>query len=59
MIDKVSSYVRLDLPNQPTARPPERSFHLIVKSQDRRALVPIPKRSSSPRATSTPQRWIV
>jgi len=34
-------------------------FHLVFESHDGRALVPIPKRSTSPRATSTPQGWIV
>jgi hypothetical protein len=29
-------------------------FHLVFESHDGRALVPIPKRSASPRATSTP-----
>src|SRR5262252_3299826 len=32
---------------------------ICVETHDGRALVPIPKRSASPRATSTPQRWIV
>jgi predicted 3-demethylubiquinone-9 3-methyltransferase (glyoxalase superfamily) len=31
-----------------TARPPKRSFHLVFESHDGRALVPIPKRSTSP-----------
>jgi hypothetical protein len=34
-------------------------FHLVLGSHDGRALVPIPKRSASPRATSTLQRRIV
>ena len=38
-----------------TARPPERLFRLVFESHDGRALVPIPKRSASPRATSTLQ----
>src|SRR5262247_2510698 len=38
-----------------TARPPERLFHLVLESRDGRALVPIPKRSTSPRATLTPE----
>jgi hypothetical protein len=29
-------------------------FHLVFESHDGRALVPSPKRSASPRATSTP-----
>ena len=45
-MDEVSSHVRLDLPTI-AARPPQRSF----ESHDGRALVPIPKRSASPRAT--------
>ena len=36
-----------------TARPPNRLFYLVLESHDGRALVPIPKRSASPRATST------
>jgi len=31
----------------------------VLESHDGRALVPIPKRSASPWATSTLQRWIV
>ena len=54
--DEVSSHVCLDLP---TARPSQRSFHLVLESHDGRALAPIPKRSTSPRVTSTPQSWIV
>jgi hypothetical protein len=38
-----------------TARPPERLFHLVFESHSGRALVPSPKRSASPRATSTLQ----
>jgi hypothetical protein len=37
-----------------TARPPQRLFRLVFESHTGRALVPIPKRSTSPRATSTP-----
>ena len=40
---------------QLTARPPQRLFHLVFESHDGTALVPIPKRSTSPRATSTLQ----
>src|SRR6185436_18386394 len=40
------------------ARPTLRLFHLVLESHDGRALVPIPKRSTSPRATSTLQRWV-
>ncbi len=36
-----------------TARPTQRSFRLVLESHDGRALVPIPERSTSPRATST------
>ena len=42
-----------------TARPTKRSFRLVLESHDGRALVPIPERSTSPRATSTLQRWMV
>src|SRR5262245_43694583 len=34
-------------------RPPKSSLRLVSESQDGRALVPIPKRSTSPWATST------
>src|ERR1700751_3242111 len=37
------------------ARPPERLFPLVFESHSGRALVPSPKRSASPRATSTLQ----
>jgi len=37
------------------ARPPERLFHLVFESHTGRAPVPSPKRSASPRATSTLQ----
>jgi len=57
-MDEVSSHVRLDLPTR-SARPPKRSFHLVFESHDGRALVPIPKRSTSPWATSTLQRRMV
>jgi len=40
-----------------TARPPQRLFHLVFESYDGRALVPIPKRSTSPRAASTLHGW--
>src|ERR1019366_6008923 len=42
-----------------TARPPIRLFRLVLESHAGRALVPIPKRSKSSRATSTLQWWIV
>src|SRR5215470_12116428 len=58
-MDEVSSHVRLDPPVRLTARPPERLFHLVFESHDGRALAPIPKRSTSPRATSTLPWWIV
>jgi len=32
-------------------------FHLVFESHDGRALVPIPKRSTSPRAASTLNGW--
>jgi hypothetical protein len=34
-------------------------FYLVFESHDGRALVSIPKRSTSPRATSTLRWWIV
>jgi hypothetical protein len=34
-------------------------FHLVFASHDGRALVPSPERSASPRATLTPESWIV
>jgi hypothetical protein len=40
------------------ARPTLRSFRLVLESHDGRAFVPIPERSTSPRATSTLQRWM-
>ena len=52
-MDEVSSFGRLDLPFLWTARPPVRLFHLVLDSHDGRALVPSPKRSASPRETST------
>ena len=42
-----------------SARPTQRSFRLVLGSHDGRALAPIPERSTSPRGTSTLQRWIV
>ena len=53
-MDEVSSHVRLDPAVTLTVRPAKRLFHLVFESHDGRALVPIPKRSTSPRATSTP-----
>ena len=44
-MDEVSSHFRLNLPL--TARPRLRLFHLVFESHGR-ALVPIPKRSTSP-----------
>src|SRR4029450_4324378 len=57
-MDEVSSHVRLNLPFKLTTRPPERLLHLVLESHDGRALVPIPKRSASPHATSTLQ-WLI
>ena len=37
-----------------TTRPTNRLFHLVLEPHDGRALVPIPKRSTSPWATSSP-----
>ena len=42
-----------------TVRPPNRLFRLVLESHNGRALAPIPKRSTSPRATSALQWWIV
>jgi hypothetical protein len=39
------------------AKPPERLVRLVLESHDGTALVPIPERSTSPRATSTLYRW--
>ena len=39
------------------AKPPERLVRLVLESDDGTALVPIPERSTSPRATSTLYRW--
>ena len=47
-MDEVSSHVRLDLPSVYNGRPRNRLFHLVPESHDGRALVPIPKRSTSP-----------
>jgi len=41
-----------------TVRPPNRLFRLVFESHSGRALAPIPKRSTSPRATSTLWWWI-
>src|ERR1700750_3306233 len=57
-MDEVSSHVRLDPAVNLTVRPPKRSLHLVLESHDGRALVPIPKRSTSPWATSTLSSWI-
>jgi hypothetical protein len=53
-MDEVRSYVRLDLPIRPPARPTNTLFHPVLEPHDGRASVPIPKRSASLRATSTP-----
>ena len=42
-----------------TARPPKRLFRLVFESHIGSALAPIPKRSTSPPATPTPQWRIV
>src|SRR5262249_38767545 len=42
-----------------TVRPWQRLFHSVLESHDGRALVPIPKRSTSPWETSTPRRGVV
>jgi hypothetical protein len=41
-----------------TARPTQRLFHPVLESHDGRAFAPIPKRSTSPRVTSTLEWWI-
>ena len=58
-MDEASSYVCLDLLSVKTARPPNRLFRPVLETHDGRALAPIPKRSTSPRATSTLCWWIV
>jgi len=58
-MDEVSSHFRLDPTVSLTARPTIRLFHLVFETHYGRALVPSPKRSASPRATSILQRWIV
>jgi hypothetical protein len=40
-------------------RPPHRLFRLVLESHDGTAFAPIPKRSTTPRVTSTLQWWIV
>ena len=52
-MDEVSSHFRLDPTVSLTARPTIRLFHLVFETHYGRALVPSPKRSASPRATST------
>src|ERR1700740_1322206 len=52
-MDEVSSHVRLQPAVSLTARSTQRLFHLVFESHTGRALVPSPKRSASPRATST------
>jgi hypothetical protein len=47
--DRMSAWTRRQL----TVRPTERLFRLVLESHPGRALAPIPKRSASPRATST------
>src|SRR6516164_3685337 len=58
-MDEVSSHVRLNLSFKLTTRPRERLFYFVLEFHGGRALVPIPKRSASPRATSTLQWRIV
>jgi hypothetical protein len=40
-------------------RPPHRLFRLVLEFHDGTAFAPIPKRSTTPRVTSTLQWWIV
>ena len=56
-MDEVSSSGPLDCPRS-RASPIKRLFHLVFESHTGRAVVPIPKRSASPRVISTPQWWI-
>src|ERR1700731_2158360 len=58
-MDEVSSQCRLGPAVRLTARQTKRLFHLVLETHDGTALVPIPKRSTSPRATSTPWWRIV
>ena len=58
-MDEVSSLGRLDLPYVSTVRPSNRLFHLFFEFHDGRAWCRFPKRSTSPRATSTPLWWTV
>ena len=46
-MDEVRSHVRLDHRSS-DGRPPLRLLHFVLESHDGRALVPIPKRSTSP-----------
>jgi hypothetical protein len=55
----VATVLRGSPPKRETARPLQRLFRVVFESHAGRALVPIPKRSKSPRATSTLQWWIV
>ena len=48
-MDEVSSHVCLNLPFKLTTRPRRRLFYFVLESHNGRALVPIPKRSASPR----------
>src|SRR6478735_5901633 len=57
-MDEVSSLRSLEPAVQLTVRPPNRLYRLVLGSHDGTALVPIPKRSTSPRVTSTLKRWM-
>src|SRR3977135_4335267 len=46
-LDEGGSYVRLEPTVCKTARPPQRLFRPVLESHDGRALVPIPKRSTT------------
>ena len=49
VIDPLNHYGSDEVPAvRLTARPPKRLFHLVIESHRGRALVPIPKRSTSP-----------
>jgi len=56
---EIWSYVCLDLLFIRTARPRQRLVRPVLEPHDGAALVPTPKRSTSPRATSAPWSWTV
>jgi hypothetical protein len=56
-MDKVSSYVRLDLPL--LARPPKRLFRLILESHAGRAMRRFRREARARERHSPPQSWMV